>query len=305
MTFNRRVFWISLITTVISMAYSAFNPFYSLYLIHMGIEASKIKFYREIIKVIWLGVSVGIIYVWFRIGKTADMKYNYKSYLKSMGLSWVIYSIALVPLYFLAEDELWKSIISMGLMNTVMSGYGIGAIMFSALTLGWLAEKRPVFTKEFHQVIVKPVVIYNGVKVAQSILGDYFFHLMYTTPMKTSTHGLYNTIVGVIVFPVRIWYLAKLLSSGRKIDLKTEYPSILFTLWVPRIARIVLTRTSDTLFHYVTHSELPDILNSLYKLTFSVVNSVPGLMGLAFGLICFGYLHSRYNFIEYETRTSP
>lgn len=298
MTSRRRVYWMSLVTTFISGTYSAVSPFLSLLIIGRGGDYSSVKFYRELFKVLWMLVTFGIIYVWYRMGKTADMKHDYKSHIQSMGASWVVYTVLLVPMYFTITEEMWKSSIQIALTQSVFSGYSVGAMMFSALTLGWLVEERPVFRKEFNQVILRPVLIYNGVKLLQSILRDYIYHLNFTTSLSIRSMGTYNAVIGALVFPIWIWYLTRLLGAGKNIELKTDYPIIMFTLWAPNVAKRLLSEVSQILFRYFTYSATPDFLDILYDLAFMLINSVKGLMGLAFGLVCLGYLNSRYQSLD-------
>lgn len=108
--------------------------------------------------------------------------------------------------------------------------------------------------------------------------------------------GQYNLVVGSLLFLVWGWYISKLLSCGREIELKEEYVSVLFTLWVVNIAGKTVSRAVRVVIDYQYDYDPWVLVDFLYDVIKSVLTSSLGLMGLGFGVICLGYIHSRYKY---------
>ena len=72
--------------------------------------------------------------------------------------------------------------------------------------------------------------------------------------------------------------------------------SILITFWSVRIVRKTLSDVVRTVIEYQYYNDLSVLLEFIYDLGKSVLTTSLGVMGLGFGLICVGYLHSRYQY---------
>ena len=118
------------------------------------------------------------------------------------------------------------------------------------------------------------------------------------TLLNSSNRALsvwYTTVLSWVVFPFWLWYLVRMLSSGRRIDLKEEYGSVLYTIWVPSVVYSTLSYFAVIVFYYLRDPSLSMLeIPVAYGLKF--VSSTLGVLGLPFGLLCYGYINSRYRF---------
>lgn len=134
-----------------------------------GHQFDDLRLYRELFKLLGNGLTATIILVGFRLGTNADMKNEYRGYLQGMWYSWVSSILMMIPLVLIITDEMWSSAVWMVLQRSIFNGYGVGAVLFSSMTLGWLVDEKPVFERKLNKMILKPVLTYNGALLAQSL----------------------------------------------------------------------------------------------------------------------------------------
>jgi len=84
----------------------------------------------------------------------------------------------------------------------------------------------------------------------------------------------------------------KMFEIGKKVELDIEYGRALFTLWVPRVIVIVITSVANMLVNQTT------VVDWLIYLIEDIIWSPINVFRTPFALLCLGYIHSRYRFVE-------
>ncbi len=286
----RRVFWIGLTLTTLSNIYHGFSAFFPLFLIRRGMASGNMGFYMDLFTLVGFGVTLGTVMVGYRFTRKADIEKEHMQIIKDLGLGWIVSTILVLPV-FLSSDEMWRSLAQVTLMRSATSGYVTGAILFSGMVLGWIIEDRFVISRELNMVILKPLVVYHGVKfIERFIMTTLISNSMYGG-LNIREIGTYSFIMGLLIYPIWLWYLKRMLSSGKKIDLAEEYGSVLFTLWAASAARMSLSYISNAVL-WQSFSGLADLPEFIINYAIKLAESTVSVFGLAFALICFGYISS-------------
>ena len=87
-----------------------------------------------------------------------------------------------------------------------------------------------------------------------------------------------------------------MLSLGRRVDLKEDYGSVIYTFWVPSIAYLTLSELVTIAYYYARFQSLSLLGNLPLTYVSRLVGSILRVLGLPIGLLCYGYLHSRYSY---------
>ncbi len=286
-----RVFWISLILSTFSNLQYGSNLFLPLF--HGYSVGQDIDFYRFVFDFLWYVLSFITIYIGYRIGKDADIENEYQGLIKSLGAGWIASSLIFVPFY-LSSDDVLRTIANVTTIYGFTGGYRVAAVLFSTMTIGWITRDGIRFKREWNPVILRPVLVYNGVLLFRALSQRVLNYTLLNSSNRAPSLW-YMTVLSWVVTPFWIWYLVRMLSSGRRIDLKEEYGSVLYTIWVPSIVYSTLSYFAVIVFYYLRYQSLSMLeIPVAYGLKF--VSSTLGVLGLPFGLLCYGYIHSRYHF---------
>jgi len=288
----RRVFWISLIT--LSNIYYGLSPFISLLVIKRGVAFDNIALYRDLTTLVGFGVTLATVTAGYRFGKKADIENQYMQYIKDLGAGWIASTILVLPV-FLSPDEIWRGAAQGILVRSATSGYETGAIIFSGIVLGRLIDDRFKVSREWNTLIIRPLIAYNGVKFIGDLIRTVLVRYSMIYGISVSMMGSYSFLIALVTYPIWLWYLRRMLSAGRKINLAEEYGSVLFTIWAISVAKMTLKRISNALL-YQSISGLADLLEFLFDYALNLIGSTVGVFGLAFALICLGYVNTRHRY---------
>ncbi len=291
---SKRIFIFSLLLSILSNVYRGLTPYTSLYLHQIGIR--NIEIYGDLIKLIGYGITLLIVRTGYRLGKTTNIENEYMDYVKALGAGWIASLLLLTP-SLLSSDETWRQVAQSTLLQSTMSGHLTGVKLFSGLVLGWLVDNEFKITRTWYLEIRKPVLVYNGVVLVSTLIRNVLFTVFLGEIGNTNirSYGVYSTILSLLTYPVWIWYLSQMLSSGRNVDLREDYGSILYTIWVPSVVVMSLIYFSNALITQNVNG-LMDLLDFMLTYVLKLVESSLGVFGVAFSLLCFGYVHSRYRY---------
>ncbi len=291
-----RVFWISLILTTLRNLFYWPKPFLSTYLVANGVLNTE--YYRYIIDLLGYTISLATIYIGYRIGRNMDIKNEYRFVIKYLGAGWIASSLICVPVYIFS-DEVWRSMIITSILYVFTLRLNVGAVLFSSMTLGTVIRDGMRFKKEWNPVILRPVLVYNGVLLLQS-LGQRMKSFILLNSSNRSAPLWINTVLGLIVYPFWLWYLFRMYSSGRNIELKEDYGSVLYTILVPTLVYLTLSHLGTMIFYYLRDPSLMMLLNLPVAYGLRFVSSTLGILGLPFALLCYGYINSKTNISRTE-----
>jgi len=84
-------------------------------------------------------------------------------------------------------------------------------------------------------------------------------------------------------------------------DLAEECRSVLFTIWAASVARMSLSYISNAVI-YQSVTGLADLPGFIYNYVIKLAGSTVSVFGLAFALICLGYVSSMYRRSTKEQR---
>ena len=167
------------------------------------------------------------------------------------------------------------------------------------MTLGTVIRDGIRFKKEWNPVILRPVLVYNGVLLLQS-LGQRMKSFILLNSSNRSAPLWINTVLGLSVYPFWLWYLFRMYSSGRNIELKEDYGSVLYTILVPTLVYLTLSHLGTMIFYYLRDPSLMMLLNLPVAYGLRFVSSTLGILGLPFALLCYGYINSKTNISRTE-----
>jgi hypothetical protein len=249
------------------------------------------ELYRNLLRIITAVVEAGAIASGYWLGKKTDLPHQYRGLLTRMGYSWVLAFIVSGIGWYLSED-IPKAMFQVACMQSI-TGYKFLAPVFSSIVLGWLIEDRfrisPVLSKD----ILNIVLLYRGVSLVSTLVGSYLTYMRIQTGYTSKYIGVYMTALSYVLIPVGYWFLWKMYRSGIEIELKSEYGSILYTLGVTQIVIRVIGLLSNMLA-----TGQMNILDFVSELIWDIVGVSTSVFETGFALLCLGYIHSRYRFVE-------
>jgi len=245
-----------------------------------------VSVFRNIIDIISVIISVGIIVAGYRFGKKKDMANHYMDYTRAMVYSWILVEL-LAGVGWVLTDSMFRAFFEVALANG-LRGYIYLTPLFSGITLGWLVEDRfriqPVWSEE----IFRYVLLYQGALLTQSVIMAYLAKTMLYSNPQTAAYGLYSLILSLVLLPVSLWFIWKIFEAGKRVELRAVYGSILFTLWAPQVAEGII----GSIARAVILNQI-DVWDLLLVIGRGLLGDSIGVFGNAFAVLCFGYLHSR------------
>lgn len=280
---------------MIFFVYRVFSPYLSLYFVSRGAGLDSIGVYREALRFVFTLLNIYLIYSSVQLGRKFELEVRYKHVIGQFGRNWLLSFLLFIPLYFLLGEE-WRSIVWSGLTIHFTSGYVVGAKMFSAISLGWLVERRLPMKLGWSREILKPVLVYYGIQFLTASARHIMFYRMVESGYSRSGFSqvsAYTSMLMSVIYPL---FLYRMLSAGRKINLEEDYPSVLYTLLVPKLVNRITSDGVHTVVMYILEPKVSVLLDFLYDTIIEFVNTPISLMGLVFGLICYNYLNSKYRY---------
>jgi hypothetical protein len=116
------------------------------------------------------------------------------------------------------------------------------------------------FKREWNPVILRPVLVYNSVLLIRSWGQRVISYILLNSP-NFSTPLWVTSVLRYSVAPFWLWYIFMMYSSGRKIDLREDYGSILYTVLVPSLVYLTLSHIGILAFYYLRDPSLWMLLN--------------------------------------------
>lgn len=263
---------------------------YSSFLFIILRDRDSYDFYKRILELFNWIISVTVIVSGFWFGRRVDLSKNYRKYLNGLLISWVISAMFLGILWFFTED-ITQAVYQIA-ATSAMGGYNYLAPLFSGITLGWLIKERPKIRTEWNHSVLRYVVVYQGVVLLRSLVASYLAMVFMYSGRNTSAYSSYSFVLSLVLIPVNLWYLWKMFVVGKEVELDQDYGSILFTLWVPQVVVSVLISVTNMLIHQTAIVDL--LINSVED----IIGVSIRVFGVPFALLCLGYIHSRYMFVE-------
>ncbi len=254
-------------------------------------DNNSYEFFKRIFSLFSLIISTLVIVSGFWFGRRVDLSRNYRKYLDSLLIGWVLAEIIIGGLWFFTKDDISRSVYQIA-ASRGLSGYSILAPLFSGITLGWLVKERPTVRTEWNREVLRYVVIYQGIVLLRSLVSSYLSKTLLYSGRSIQTYGLYSWVSSLVLIPVSLWYMWKMFGIGKKVELGTEYGRILFTLWVPRVVVIAIISVANMIVNQTT------VVDWLIYLIEDIIWSPLSVFRTPFALLCFGYIHSRYMFVE-------
>jgi len=241
-------------------------------------------FYRNILDIFGVILSGGIVAAGYWFGKKADMANHYRDYIRGMVYSWVLAELIVVVGWFLTVD-FPKSVFEVAFI-TGLRGYAFLVPFFSGITLGWLVEEKFTVQPVWSRDILRYVLLIQGAILVQSLIRVFLSKTMLYSGGSVVRFGFYMTILSLSLLPFNLWFLWKMYETGKKVELRGVYGSILFTLWAPR----VIVRIIGSVAEMVVIGQM-SVVDWLLYLGENLVGVTIGVFGTAFALLCFGYMH--------------
>ncbi len=284
-----QVFILSFIIVALKLIYMSVNPFLPIILNYITIK--DYTFYRNILDIFGIMLSGGIIAAGYWFGKKADMVNHYKDYIRGMVYSWILIELIVGVGWFLTEDFA-KSVFEVAFV-TGLGGYSFLVPFFSGIALGWLVEEkftvRPVWSND----ILRYVLIFQGAVLVQSLIRVYLSKTMLYSGSPPAAYGLSIEVLSFTLIPFSLWFLWKMFETGKRVELRVEYGSILFTLWAPQLIVSIIGLVANM----VVIGQMSGV-DWLFNMGKDLVGVTIGVFGNAFALLCFGCIHSRYMHVE-------
>lgn len=290
MNTKMRVFWISLVLSTSRILTDWASPIVHNYLIPW--IGNYTEYYMFIFDLLGIILSLIAIFVGYRIGRNTDYKSEYEGFIKFIGIGWIASSLVCVPSY-LFVDSAWRELDAIPYVFTV--GLNVCAILFSSITLGWIARDGFQIKREWNPVILRPVLVYNGLLLLRPLLQRTisFIRLNNSNPGAFSSWQM--SVIRWSVLPIELWFLVRMLSSGRRIDLKEDYGSVIYTFWVSSVALLTLSELVSIAYYYARFQSLSMLSNLPWTYVRRLIWSTHGILGLPFALLCYGYINSKSN----------
>ncbi len=289
MNTKMRVFWMSLVLSTLSILTNWGSPIVHMYLIPL--IGKYTEYYRFFFDLLYYSLLLVTIFVGYRIGRNADYQSEYKGFIKFMGIGWIVSSLVCIPSY-LFVDSAWRELDVIPYVFTV--GLNVCAILFSSITLGWITRDEINFKREWNPVILRPVLVYNGLLLLRSLAQRVLRHI----DLNSSNPAAISRSMSVLrwsLLPIWLWYLVRMLSSGRRIDLKEDYGSVIYTFWVSSVALLTLSELVSIAYYYARFQSLSMLSNLPWTYVRRLVGSTIGVLALPFALLCYGYIISKTN----------
>ncbi len=291
--FKRKIFMISFILTTLSNIYRGLSPWTQIYLHVWGIPYQYLWFYRDLIQLLGYGITLITILAGYRLGKTSDLENEYMDYVKVLITGWIFSTVLIFALFLSPNENIRQNAFGLVLQSASL-GSNVCAYIFSGIVLGWLIDDGFKISRTWNLEVRKPVLVYYSIFLVKSlILQVLFSHFLgQIGNSNIRAYGSYSTLLHGLSYPVWIWYLSKMLSAGRKVDLREDYGSILFTIGGHSVAVMSLISFSQAVFNWDVNG-LMDILQFMLSYVLKLIGNILGVFGIAFTLVCFGYLHSK------------
>ncbi|MCW4013486.1 MAG: hypothetical protein NWF07_10920 [Candidatus Bathyarchaeota archaeon] len=253
-------------------------------------DNNSYDFFRNIFSLFSFIISILVVVSGFWFGRRVDLSRNYRKFLNGLGVSWVLAIVFLGCLWFFTED-MTRAVYEISVMRA-LTGYSYLAPLFSGITLGWLVKERPTIKTEWNRDILRYVVFYQGALLVRALISNYIAMVYLYRGRNIELYGLFSWTSSLVLVPINLWYLWKMFETGKTVELDNEYGSILFTLWVPRVIVSVLISVTNMVMHQTPIIDM--LINSVEDI---IVTSI-SVFGVAFAVLCLGYIHSRYMFVE-------
>ena len=278
--------FVFLILSIVPVRYRGF-----LFIILNFRDNNSYDFFKKIFSLFSLITSTLVVVSGFWFGRRVDLSRNYRKYLNGLLAGWVLAIVFLGGLWVFTDYGVFHAIYETSLVHGI-SGYSYLAPLFSGITLGWLVKERPIIRTEWNREVLRYVGIYQGVVLLTSLVNSYVSKTLLYSGRSVQAYGLYSWVSSLVLIPVNLWYMWKMFEVGKKIELGTEYGRVLFTLWVPRVVVIVITSVANMI---LTQTTVVDWLSYLIE---DIIWSPLSVFRTPFALLCLGYIHSRYRFVE-------
>ena len=277
--------FVLLVLTFVPRGYSPFLRIILTFRNNESYELFKLLF--DIFDII---ISITVIVSGYMFGRRVDLSRNYRKYINCLLISWVLAAVFFGVLYFFTED-MTKAVYQNTLIQST-TGYNVLAPFFSGMTLGWLVKDRPSIQTTWNKSILNYVLILQGVNLVISMGSSYFQKVFLYSGRSIAAYGLYSQVSSFAYFLVSLWFMWKMYQAGKTVELDREYGSILFTLWAPRVAVLVIQ--SLIIWYVQQYSRVDWFFHLAERILLSPIRA----FGLHFALLCLGYIHSRYMFVE-------
>lgn len=260
-------------------------------LILLSYSQENYELYKKLLKIITTLVEVGAIASGYWLGKKTDLPHQYRGLINRMGYSWVLAFIVSGIGWYLSDD-ITQAMFQVAWMQSI-TGYKFLAPVFSGLVLGWIVEDRFRITPVLSKDILNIVLVYRGVALASTLVGSFLSYMKLQTGYTSKYMGVYMLALSYVLVPVGVWFLWKMYKSGKEIELKSMYGSILYTLGATHL----FIRVIGLLANMLATGQL-NILDFTFEVIWDIVGISTGVFETGFALLCFGYIHTRYRFVE-------
>ncbi|MCB2172462.1 hypothetical protein KQH65_06980 [archaeon] len=260
-------------------------------IILLSYSQENYELYRNLLRIITSVIKVWAIASGYWIGKKTDLSHQYRGLLTRMGYSWVLAFIVSGIGWYLTEG-IPQAMFQAACMQSI-TGYKFLAPVFSGLVLGWLIEDRFTISPVLSKDILNIVLVYRGVALVSTLVGSYLTYMRIQTGYTSKYIGVYMMVLSYVLIPVSYWFLWKMYRSGIEIELKSKYGSILYTLGVTQLVIRVIGLLSNMLATGQVNA-----LDFVPELIWDIVGVSTSVFETGFALLCLGYIHSRYRFVE-------
>lgn len=253
-------------------------------------DSNSYEMFKKLFNVFHFIISGLLVIAGFWFGRRVNLDKNYRRYINGLAISWAL-ALSFIGILCFFSDDLYRTVYQIA-ASLGLGGYRYLASLFSGITLGWLVKGRPVISVEWNKDVLRYVSVYQGAVLVRSV-GLSYIAAVYLYPGRSiQAFGLYVQVSSLLLTLVNLWYLWKMYNMGKKVELETEYNDILWTLWVPRLVVILITSLANMIANQTTFADC--LINLVEDIIYSPVN----LFETPFALLCFGYIHSRYRFVE-------
>jgi hypothetical protein len=260
-------------------------------LILLNYNQENYELYKNLLKIITTLIEVGAIASGYWLGKKTNLPHQYRGLINRMGYSWILAFIVAGIGWYLSED-IPQAMFQVAWMQSI-TGYKYLAPVFSGLVLGWVVEDRFRITPVLSKDILNIVLVYRGVTLVSTLVGSILSYMRLQTGYTSKYIGVYMLTLSYILVPVAVWFLWKMYKSGSIIELKSMYGSILYTLGITHI----VIRVIGLLANMLATGQL-NVLDFTFEVIWDIVGISTSIFETGFALLCFGYIHSRYRFVE-------
>lgn len=271
-------------------------PILPSYLMDRGIE--NYEFVRLIANVIRSTVTVSTVYFAYRFGKSSELDKEYRDVSRNLVYGLVSSLLLLGLLYFVSGDSM-KDHYQMIFLMGMPSSYRVVAQIFAAICVGWLMRDGIKVEREWNPEIRIPVFVYTGALLLKSLVLNVAMYQLSTSGTRTSISWTLS-LLNWGTFPFWLWYMNKMLSSGKAVDLESDMGGILYTLWVPSVVLTVLNKIFNMAYDYLRYDDFSLIFKSLQSFGVKLIMSPFGVFGLPLALLCYGYFITKYRAVPWH-----